>query len=143
MPLSLRLIREIHAELLKGVCGAHRTPGEFRTSQNWIGPENSTLATATFVPPPPHEMHQALDNLEKFLHDTKSVPTLIHCSLAHAQFQTIHPFLRMIDVARDIHPLITFKRQTARFARLLKKTHTEVVLRDGRKQEHPQTSCRS
>ena len=93
LPLSLRLIREIHAELLKGVRGAHRTPGEFRTSQNWIGPENSTLTTATFVPPPPHEMHQALDNLEKFLHDTKSFPTLIHCGLAHAQFETIHPFL--------------------------------------------------
>ena len=93
LPLSLRLIREIHAELLKDVRGAHRTPGEFRTSQNWIGPENCTLATATFVPPPPHEMHQALDNLEKFLHDTKSFPTLIHCGLAHAQFETIHPFL--------------------------------------------------
>jgi Fic family protein len=93
LPLSLRLIREIHEELRRGVRGAHRTPGEFRTSQNRIGPENSTLATATFVPPPPHEMHQALDNLEKFLHDTKSFPTLIHCGLAHAQFETIHPFL--------------------------------------------------
>ena len=93
LPLSLRLVREIHTELLKGVRGAHRTPGEFRTSQNWIGPENSTLTTATFVPPPPHEMHQALDNLEKFFHDTKSFPALIHCGLAHAQFETIHPFL--------------------------------------------------
>jgi len=92
-PLSLRLIREIHAELLKGVRGEHRTPGEFRTSQNWIGPENCTLATATFVPPPPHEMHQGLDDLEKFLHDTQSFPVLIHCALAHAQFETIHPFL--------------------------------------------------
>lgn len=92
LPLSLRLIREIHAELLKGVRGANRTPGEFRTSQNWIGPENCTLNTATFVPPPPHEMTQALDNLEKFLHD-KSLPVLIHCALAHAQFETIHPFL--------------------------------------------------
>lgn len=93
LPLSLRLIKEIHGELLKGVRGAHRTPGEFRTSQNWIGPENCTLTTATFVPPPPHEMHQALDNLEKFLHDTKSFPALTHCALAHAQFETIHPFL--------------------------------------------------
>jgi cell filamentation protein, protein adenylyltransferase len=93
LPLSLRLIREIHAELLKGVRGRHRTPGDFRTSQNWIGPENCTLATATFVPPPPHEMLQALDNLEKFLHDTTSFPALIHCGLAHAQFETIHPFL--------------------------------------------------
>lgn len=93
LPLSLRLIREIHAELLKGVRGAHRTPGEFRRSQNWIGPANSTIATATFVPPPVPEMHQALDNLEKFLHDTTSVPVLLHCGLAHAQFETIHPFL--------------------------------------------------
>lgn len=93
IPLSLRLIREIHAELLKGIRGAHRTPGEFRKSQNWIGSENCTLETATFVPPPVHEMHQALDNLEKFLHDTAPLPVLIHCGLAHAQFETIHPFL--------------------------------------------------
>jgi Fic family protein len=93
LPLSLRLIREIHAELLKGVRGGHRTPGEFRTSQNWIGPEDCTLTTAMFVPPPPHEMLQGLDNLEKFLHDSTSFPTLIHCGLAHAQFETIHPFL--------------------------------------------------
>lgn len=93
LPLSLRLIREIHAELLKGVRGGHRTPGEFRNSQNWIGPENCTLATATFVPPPPHEMHAALDNLERFLHDTQSFPALLHCALAHAQFETVHPFL--------------------------------------------------
>jgi Fic family protein len=92
LPLSLRLIREIHAQLLEGVRGAMRTPGEFRRSQNWIGPANCTLATATFVPPPVHEMHEALDNLEKFLHDT-TFPVLIHCGLAHAQFETVHPFL--------------------------------------------------
>lgn len=92
LPLSLRLIREIHGKLLEGVRGANRTPGEFRTSQNWIGPENCTLTTATFVPPPPHEMQQALDNLEKFLYDP-APPVLIHCGLAHAQFETIHPFL--------------------------------------------------
>src|SRR6202167_5455629 len=93
LPLSLRLIREIHGKLLEGVRGANRTPGEFRTSQNWIGPANCTLTTATFVPPPPHEMHQALDNLERFLHETTSFPALIHCGLAHAQFETVHPFL--------------------------------------------------
>jgi Fic family protein len=93
LPLSLRLIREIHAELLKDVRGANRTPGEFRRSQNWIGPENSTLATATFVPPPVPEMHQALDNLEKFLHEQNSFPALLHCAMVHAQFETIHPFL--------------------------------------------------
>ena len=93
LPLSLRLIREIHGELLKGVRGANRTPGEFRRSQNWIGPANCTLATATFVPPPVHEMQAAMDNLERFLHETTAFPTLIVCGLAHAQFETIHPFL--------------------------------------------------
>jgi Fic family protein len=93
LPLSLRLIREIHGKLLHGVRGANRTPGEFRRSQNWIGPANCTLATATFVPPPVHEMQDALNNLEKFLHETNAFPTLIVCGLAHAQFETIHPFL--------------------------------------------------
>jgi Fic family protein len=93
LPLSLRLIREIHGKLMEGVRGSHRTPGEFRRSQNWIGPENCTLRTATFVPPPVHQMHEALDNFEKFLHETTSFPALIHCGLAHAQFETIHPFL--------------------------------------------------
>jgi Fic family protein len=93
LPLSLRLIREIHAKLLEGVRGGHRTPGEFRTSQNWIGPAGCTLGQATFVPPPPHEMHGSLDNLEKFLHDATPYPVLVHCGLAHAQFETIHPFL--------------------------------------------------
>lgn len=93
LPLSLRLIREIHEKLLQGVRGANRTPGEFRRSQNWIGPANCTLATATFVPPPVHDMQEALANLEKFLHDEKTYPTLIQCGLAHAQFETIHPFL--------------------------------------------------
>jgi cell filamentation protein, protein adenylyltransferase len=92
LPLSLRLIREIHGKLLEGVRGSHRTPGEFRTSQNWIGPPGCTLSEATFVPPPVHEMHEALDNTEKFLHDS-SFPLLIQCGLAHAQFETIHPFL--------------------------------------------------
>jgi Fic family protein len=93
LPLSLRLIREIHARLLEGVRGGERTPGEFRATQNWIGPENCTLAEATFVPPPVREMHEALGNLEKFLHDIAPYPALIHCGLAHAQFETIHPFL--------------------------------------------------
>jgi Fic family protein len=92
LPLSLRLIREIHAKLLTGVRGSNRTPGEFRTSQNWIGPNGCTLTNATFVPPPVPEMLTALNNLEKFLHDD-SLPLLIQCGLAHAQFETIHPFL--------------------------------------------------
>lgn len=92
LPLSLRLITEIHRELLTGVRGSHRRPGEFRESQNWIGPENATLAEATFVPPPVHEMKNALDNFERFLYDDEP-PALIHVGLAHAQFETIHPFL--------------------------------------------------
>jgi len=92
LPLSLRLIREIHAKLLEGARGRHRTPGEFRKSQNWIGPAAADLSKATFVPPPVPEMLDALDKFEKFLHD-ESLPVLIHCGLAHAQFETIHPFL--------------------------------------------------
>ena len=90
LPLSLRLVREIHERLLKGVRGEHKTPGEFRRSQNYIG--GSMPGDAVFVPPPVHEMNQALDNFEKFLHDPETFPELIHCGLAHAQFETIHPF---------------------------------------------------
>lgn len=92
LPLSLRLIREIHAKLLRGVRGETKQPGEFRRSQNWIGAQGSTIREADFIPPPPHEMLVALDNLEKFLHDSHSFPLLIKCGLAHAQFETIHPF---------------------------------------------------
>ena len=92
LPLSLRLITEIHRELLTGVRGSKRLPGEFRRSQNWIGPENATLEEATFVPPPVHEMKQALDNFERFMHEDE-LPALVHAGLAHAQFETIHPFL--------------------------------------------------
>jgi len=90
LPLSLRLIRGIHAELVKGTRGADKTPGEFRHSQNWIG--GSRPGNARFVPPPPEELMPALDNFEKFLHD-ESTPPLIKAGLAHAQFETIHPFL--------------------------------------------------
>lgn len=92
LPVSVRLIREIHAQLMCGVRGSHLTPGELRTSQNWIGPAGCTLATATFVPPPPHELAQALSDWERFIHDG-SLPPLIQVGLAHAQFETIHPFL--------------------------------------------------
>ena len=93
LPLSLRLIREIHAKLLADTRGAERSPGEFRTSQNWIGPAGVSLAHARFVPPPPRDMHQALDNFERYLHSDEALPILIRCGLAHAQFETIHPFL--------------------------------------------------
>jgi Fic family protein len=93
LPLSLRLIKEIHHQLMKGVRGAERQPGEFRTSQNWIGPAGCTLNNAEFVPPPPHELQSALGNLEGFLRDRSDFPILIRCAIAHAQFETIHPFL--------------------------------------------------
>lgn len=94
LPLSLRLLREIHAELMKGVRGGEKSPGEFRTSQNWIGGRGSSLRDASFIPPPPHEVMNVLGQLEKFLHaEHTQVPLLIRCGLAHAQFETIHPFL--------------------------------------------------
>ena len=93
LPLSLRLIREIHRELLAGVRGAERSPGEFRATQNWIGPRGAPLAKAGYVPPPVEEMHPALAAFERFLHRERQLPVLIHCALAHAQFETIHPFL--------------------------------------------------
>jgi Fic family protein len=94
LPLSLRLIREIHAELMKNVRGQERTPGEFRTSQNWIGGQGASLNRASFVPPPAHEVMNSLGEFENFLHSHRSdVPVLIRCALAHAQFETIHPFL--------------------------------------------------
>ncbi|HEX6649925.1 MAG TPA: Fic family protein [Pyrinomonadaceae bacterium] len=90
--MSLRLIREIHARLMDGVRGQNRTPGEFRKTQNWIGPTGADLNSATFVPPPVSDMKEALDKFETFLHD-ESLPVLVHAGLAHAQFETIHPFL--------------------------------------------------
>ncbi len=93
LPLSLRLVKEIHAELMRGVRGGDKTPGEFRRTQNWIGPTGCTLNNARFVPPPPHEMMQALGDLEKYMHSKPNYPLLIECGLMHFQFETIHPFL--------------------------------------------------
>jgi Fic family protein len=93
LPLSLRLLCEIHGHLLKGTRGQAHNPGEFRRSQNWIGPAGCTLTTARFVPPPPDAMKQALADLELFLHDESPMPLLLRIGLAHAQFETIHPFL--------------------------------------------------
>lgn len=93
LPVSVRLIKEIHSELMRGVRGGKLTPGELRTSQNWIGPAGCTLAEATFVPPPPHEVPQLLGDLERFFHAQDDIPVLIRVGLAHAQFETIHPFL--------------------------------------------------
>jgi Fic family protein len=90
LPLSLRLIGEIHARLMAGIRGGHKSPGEFRASQNWIG--GTRPGNAAFVPPPAHEVLPCLGDLEKFIHD-ETVPPLLKAGLAHAQFETIHPFL--------------------------------------------------
>jgi Fic family protein len=93
LPLSVRLIREIHGELLHGGRGALLTPGELRRSQNWIGPGGCTLMDAAFVPPPPEEVPAALSDVERFLHAPTDLPALLQIGMAHVQFETIHPFL--------------------------------------------------
>ena len=93
LPVSIRLIKEIHAELLHGGRGSRLTPGELRRTQNWIGPPGSTLKEATFVPPPPQMVPEALGALERFLHRESDLPLLVQIGLAHAQLETIHPFL--------------------------------------------------
>jgi Fic family protein len=93
LPVSLRLMRELHARLLQGVRGEQWTPGEFRRSQNWIGPPGSTIQTATYVPPPVDEMKKALGALEVFIHQHDNLPGLIRLALVHYQFEAIHPFL--------------------------------------------------
>jgi Fic family protein len=92
LPLSLRLVRELHDKLMRGVRGGDKNSGAFRTHQNFIGARGSRIDTATFVPPPPDRMPGCLDAWEKFLHERNALPDLIQCALAHAQFETIHPF---------------------------------------------------
>lgn len=92
LPLSLRLIRELHEKLMQGVRGEHATPGEFRNTQNWIGIPGCTLATAKYIPPPPDKLMQCMSSLESYLHD-RELPALIHIALCHYQFEAIHPFL--------------------------------------------------
>lgn len=93
LPLSARLIRQIHAELMRGVRGASRQPGDIRKTQNWIGPEGCAISDAVFIPPPPAEIGGALSDLERFLHADAGLPLLVKIGLAHSQFETIHPFL--------------------------------------------------
>ena len=93
IPVSIRLIREIHAELLQGRRGSHLMPGELRSSQNWIGPAGCTLHEALFVPPPPQQVAEDISQLERFIHADTELPLLVKIGLAHAQFETIHPFL--------------------------------------------------
>ena len=92
LPLSLRLVRELHERLMGGVRGGHATPGEFRRSQNWIGRPGATLNQASYVPPPPDALGEHLARWERFLHD-RTQPPLIHAALVHYQFEAIHPFL--------------------------------------------------
>jgi Fic family protein len=92
LPLSLRVVREVHQKLMAGVRGGQARPGSFRTIQNWIGRPGCTPATATYVPPPPEEVEPCLAAWEKFLHES-NLPPLVHVALAHYQFEAIHPFL--------------------------------------------------
>ena len=91
LPLSNRLIRQMHAEILRGVRGQERTPGEFRTSPNWIGGRGPS--DAPFVPPLPELVPDAMSDLERYLHEDPRLPILVRCALLHYQFETIHPFL--------------------------------------------------
>ena len=93
IPVSVRLIKEIHTELMRGVRGGRLNSGKIRWTQNWIGPTGCLLSEAVFVPPPPHIVPEALGDLEKFLHQKDELPALLKIGLAHAQFETIHPFL--------------------------------------------------
>lgn len=93
LPISTRLISELHRTLMQDVRGQHQQPGEIRTSQNWIGAAGCSLRDALFVPPPPQQVHAALGALERFIHDDQPLPVLIRAGLIHAQFETIHPFL--------------------------------------------------
>jgi Fic family protein len=93
LPISTRLISELHQILMADVRGMHQRPGEVRETQNWIGPAGCTVGEALFVPPPPGEVNRLLGQLECFIHDETPLPPLIRIGLAHGQFETIHPFL--------------------------------------------------
>lgn len=93
LPLSVRLIIEIHRRLLAGVRGRERSPGEIRRTQNWVGGAGSTIESALYVPPPPEELGALLNDWERFAHETGEIPNLIRNALLHYQFETLHPFL--------------------------------------------------
>jgi len=93
LPMSLRLIKDLHKIILKGVRGASKAPGEFRKTQNWIGPAGCTLKDATFVPPSVQDAVKAMSDLELYMHQDSELPKLVDCALIHYQFETIHPFL--------------------------------------------------
>ncbi len=91
-PLTLNLIRELHEMLMHGVRGQERTPGEFRTRQNWIGPDQCPIEDAKFVPPPPEELMRCLSGFETYLHAASELPPLVRLAFIHYQFEAIHPF---------------------------------------------------
>lgn len=93
LPMSLRLIKEMHKNLIEGTRGTHKTPGKFRKTQNWIGPPGASLNEAVFISPPPDKVMDLMSELEKFIRREDSIPPLIKIALIHAQFETIHPFL--------------------------------------------------
>ncbi|MXW45416.1 MAG: Fic family protein [Gammaproteobacteria bacterium] len=142
LPLCNRLLREAHRILLSTGRGADKRPGEFRTSQNWIG--GTRPGTAAFVPPPAPEAQQAISDLERFLHTDDGLPPLVRAGLAHVQFETIHPFLdgngrigRMLitlllcdrDVlsTRAFYPSLYFKHHRSEYYDLLNRVRTEGV----------------
>lgn len=142
LPISSRLIREIHSELLDGVRGRHLDPGQIRRTQNWIGAQGCTLNEAIFVPPPPHEVEDHLSQLERFIHSDVNIPPLIKIGMIHAQFETIHPFLdgngrvgrllitfllcqNEILIRPVLYLSYYFKRHRARYYELLQKVRDE------------------
>lgn len=130
LPLSLRLMRELHGKLMSGVRGGQATPGELRRSQNWIGPPGCTLATATYVPPPIDEMKACLGQWEVFLHD-RSLPPLIQVALAHYQFEAIHPFLDGNGrIGRSLITLFLVERQILPTPLLYLSAFFEATRRD-------------
>ena len=110
LPVSLRLIREMHAKLMEDVRGGNLAPGKFRSTQNWIGPAGSTLDNAKYVPPPVDEMLPALNALEKFIHTETDIPSLARAGMIHYQFEAIHPFLDGNGrVGRLLVPLLLYE----------------------------------
>lgn len=111
LPLSLRVIRETHKTLMKGVRGESSNPGNYRKVQNWIGPPNATQENARFVPPSPQDIIPALDNLEKYIHfDEKDI--LVQLAIIHAQFEIIHPFIDGNGrIGRLLIPLFLYEKQ--------------------------------
>lgn len=147
LPVSLRLLREVHERLMTGVRGGQATPGEFRRSQNWIGPPGSTLSDATFVPPPPTELMDILGTFELYLHADDVLPPLVRLALIHYQFEAIHPFLdgngrvgRLLIILLLVHwemlplPLLYlsayFERRRSEYYRLLLDVSANGAWRD-------------